>query len=257
MSSCQSANEHEKHSIVTLSVNGNESCLPNGFLYVDVCMPAEVKSMRCHVWVDAASSLQVDGKRCFPILFSFCFVTLMLWVCEEDRQMFCLVTLADFVLSARMECGSLTFLLCCIYPPILGCRISKFVFFLPRTKSTSLSCGGHTYGPRPGSNRTPRFWVQNTPSLRAGMFWNNRILLVIRSCRVALLQIHNETGIRPTCWIGIHQFSHVKYCTPVKAGGTEGCFHSAWCLYRLAEMWRSCLGLPHLKMFRNIRHKHT
>lgn len=41
--------EGEKYSIVTLSVNRDENCLPNGFLYIDVCMEVEVKSMCCHV----------------------------------------------------------------------------------------------------------------------------------------------------------------------------------------------------------------
>lgn len=51
--------EGEKYSIVTLSVNRDENCLPNGFLYIDVCMEVEGKSMCCHVRV-RASNCQVD-----------------------------------------------------------------------------------------------------------------------------------------------------------------------------------------------------
>lgn len=37
--------ESEQYLIVSLSVNRDENCLPNGFLYIDVCREEEVKSM--------------------------------------------------------------------------------------------------------------------------------------------------------------------------------------------------------------------
>jgi len=72
--------EGEKYSIVTLSVNRDENCLPNGFFYVDVCMEVEVKSMCCHVQVRC---IKLPGE----MQLYFCNIYILVLFVEDRRML--------------------------------------------------------------------------------------------------------------------------------------------------------------------------